>query len=326
MPTASGRGVAVARSERRRDRRRPRADARPPTLIDCVSRAQALEPEQPAPLRRGHDGHRERRPVVDEYETPFGIRTIKFDPDDGFLLNGEHVPINGVCNHHDLGALGAALNVRALERQLEIIKEMGCNAIRTSHNPPAPELLDLCDRMGFLVMDEAFDAWQVRRRSGTTISAVRRLAREGPAGAGPPRPQPPLRDPLEHRQRNRRAGKTAGTPARSASPTSSRRRPDAPGDRGAATSSQAGFNGFQKPVDVFGYNYKPYDYADFRESNPTIPLDRQRDCLDRSSRGEYFFPVERGQAQGRADFQVSSYDLYAPRWAMAARRGVQGPG
>jgi beta-galactosidase len=69
------------------------------------------------------------------------------------------VPIQGVCNHHDLGALGAAINTRALERQLEILREMGCNAIRTSHNPPAPELLDLCDRMGFLVMDEGFDVW-----------------------------------------------------------------------------------------------------------------------------------------------------------------------
>ena len=99
--------------------------------------------------------------VVDQYETPFGIRTIKFTADNGFLLNGERVPLNGVCDHHDLGALGSAINTRALERQLEILKDMGCNAIRTSHNPPAPELLDLCDRMGFLVMDEMFDCWEV---------------------------------------------------------------------------------------------------------------------------------------------------------------------
>src|SRR5262249_26967685 len=78
---------------------------------------------------------------------------------------GEILKIQGVCNHHDLGALGAALNVRALERQLEMLQEMGCNAIRTSHNPPAPELLDLCDRMGFLVMDEAFDCWVRGKRT-----------------------------------------------------------------------------------------------------------------------------------------------------------------
>ena len=100
---------------------------------------------------------------VDTYETPFGIRTIEFRADSGFFLNGEHVRINGVCNHHDLGCLGAATNERAIERQLQILKGMGCNGIRCSHNPPSPILLDLCDRMGFLVMDEAFDMWRRRK-------------------------------------------------------------------------------------------------------------------------------------------------------------------
>ncbi|HEX6623422.1 MAG TPA: glycoside hydrolase family 2 TIM barrel-domain containing protein, partial [Pyrinomonadaceae bacterium] len=98
--------------------------------------------------------------VIDRYETVLGIRTIKFDAARGFLLNGEPVRMNGVCQHHDLGALGSAINTRALERQFEILKEMGVNAVRTSHNPPAPELLDLADRMGLLIMDEAFDAWR----------------------------------------------------------------------------------------------------------------------------------------------------------------------
>ena len=97
--------------------------------------------------------------AVDRYETPFGIRTIEFTATNGFLLNGKRVPLNGVCDHADLGALGTVVNTRGLERQIEILKEMGCNAIRTSHNPPAPELLDLCDRMGMLVMDESFDCW-----------------------------------------------------------------------------------------------------------------------------------------------------------------------
>lgn len=97
--------------------------------------------------------------LVDRYETPFGIRTIEFTADNGFLLNGRRLQIQGVCNHHDLGCLGSAVHRRAIERQLEILKAMGCNAIRTSHNPPAPELLDLCDRMGLVVMDEAFDEW-----------------------------------------------------------------------------------------------------------------------------------------------------------------------
>jgi beta-galactosidase len=98
--------------------------------------------------------------VVDGYETPFGIRTIKFDPNKGFFVNGQHIELNGVCDHHDLGALGATVNYRALQRQLEMLQEMGCNAIRTSHNPPAPELLELADKMGLLVMDEMFDCWQ----------------------------------------------------------------------------------------------------------------------------------------------------------------------
>jgi beta-galactosidase len=98
--------------------------------------------------------------IVDATIIPFGIRTFEFTLDKGFFLNGKHIDINGVCLHHDLGCIGAAVNTRAIERQLEIMKSMGCNAIRTSHNPPAPELLDLCDRMGFLVMDEAFDEWK----------------------------------------------------------------------------------------------------------------------------------------------------------------------
>ncbi|UOR03541.1 DUF4982 domain-containing protein [Hymenobacter aerilatus] len=101
--------------------------------------------------------------AVDEYETPLGIRYINFDVQKGLSLNGEPMRILGVNQHHDLGALGAAFNVRAAERQLQMLRDMGCNAIRMSHNPPAPELLDLCDRMGFLVMDEAFDQWQKKK-------------------------------------------------------------------------------------------------------------------------------------------------------------------
>jgi beta-galactosidase len=98
---------------------------------------------------------------TDTVDTPFGIRKIEYDVDRGFLLNGRHVKMNGVCLHHDSGCLGAAVPERVWQRRLEILKAMGCNAIRTSHNPPAPEFLDLCDRMGFLVMDEAFDEWTI---------------------------------------------------------------------------------------------------------------------------------------------------------------------
>ena len=108
-------------------------------------------------IRRGDE--------IDAATTSFGIRTIEFTKDNGFLLNGKRLQIQGVCDHHDLGCLGAAVNTRALQRQLEILRSFGVNAIRTSHNPPAPELLDLCDRMGFVVMDEAFDEWAAGKRT-----------------------------------------------------------------------------------------------------------------------------------------------------------------
>ncbi len=99
--------------------------------------------------------------ALDRYTTPFGIRTIGFDKDKGFSLNGRHLKLQGVCDHHDLGALGAAVNRRAIERQLQILKAAGVNALRTSHNPPAPEILEYCDRLGLLVMDESFDMWRI---------------------------------------------------------------------------------------------------------------------------------------------------------------------
>lgn len=101
----------------------------------------------------------EGKKEVDNYSSAFGIRTIEYDKDKGFLLNGKHMKMNGVCLHHDAGCLGAAVPDQAWIRRLQVLKEMGCNAIRTSHNPPAPEFLDLCDKMGFLVMDEIFDEW-----------------------------------------------------------------------------------------------------------------------------------------------------------------------
>ena len=101
--------------------------------------------------------------VLDTYRTSTGLRYFNFDPVTGFSLNGKSMKIKGVCMHHDLGALGAAVNLRGIERQLEILKEMGVNAYRASHNPPAPEVLDLCDRMGFIVMDESFDMWRKKK-------------------------------------------------------------------------------------------------------------------------------------------------------------------
>jgi len=101
--------------------------------------------------------------IIDRVETPFGIRTIRFDANEGLIVNGQRIAIRGVNNHHDLGALGAAFNVRAAERQLQIMRDMGANALRMAHNPPAPELLELTDRMGILVVDEVFDSWERKK-------------------------------------------------------------------------------------------------------------------------------------------------------------------
>lgn len=103
--------------------------------------------------------------VVDTYETSFGFRWVEMDPDEGFYLNNEYMKLNGVCMHHDQGALGAVANYRAMERQMEIMKSMGVNAIRVTHNPAADELLEICDKMGLMVIDEAFDCWESAKRS-----------------------------------------------------------------------------------------------------------------------------------------------------------------
>lgn len=261
--------------------------------------------------------------VVDRYETRFGIRTVAFDANRGFLLNGEVVPIRGVCNHHDLGALGAAINTRALERQLEILRAMGCNAIRTSHNPPAPELLDLCDRMGFLVMDEAFDCWAKGKNRQdyhvlfpdwheADLRALIRRDRNHPSvvlwSIG--------NEIIEQwgddagaegwKLANRLAG-IVREEDRTRPISAAFNRPD------------SGYNGFQQTLDAVGYNYKVDEYAPFRTLNPTVPLFGAETASTVSSRGEYFFPVgnDKLDPASRVDFQVSSYDLYAPPWAQA---------
>ena len=248
---------------------------------------------------------------VDVYETPFGIRTIKFDPDTGFYLNGAHVQINGVCDHSDLGALGMAVNTRALQRQIELLQEMGCNAIRTSHNPPAPELLTLCDKMGILVMDESFDCWTLGKNpndyhlffedwhSKDLRSEIRR-----------DRNHPCV---ILWSVGNEVAEQEAVGGAKIAQELTDIVHGEDPTRPSTAACDRvaAGFNGIQKALDVFGYNYKYGSYEAFHEKNPAQPLFGSETASCISSRGEYFFPL----GNDKEDFQVSSYDLSAPRWA-----------
>ena len=121
-----------------------------------VARPERWSPESPA-LYVVRQRIRSANVVTDDVETTFGIRTIRFDPGTGFFLNEQPIKLKGVCVHHDAGSVGAAVPEAVWERRLRALKDIGINAIRTSHNPPAPEFLDLCDRLGLLVKDEAFD-------------------------------------------------------------------------------------------------------------------------------------------------------------------------
>ncbi|MGD0015657.1 MAG: glycoside hydrolase family 2 TIM barrel-domain containing protein, partial [Bryobacteraceae bacterium] len=209
--------------------------------------------------------------VVDSYETLFGIRTFKYDPNAGLFVNGEHVKLNGVCDHHDLGALGTAINFRALQRQVEMLKDMGCNAIRTSHNPPAPELLDLADRYGMLVLDESFDTWGSTKRANDYGGAnlfnlwheqdQRALVRRD-------RNHPSVfawsigNEIAEQSQgANSAIAKELAAIVHSEDPT----RPVTAACNGA----EAARNGFSTLLDAMGFNYKPDNYISFHQSYPT---------------------------------------------------------
>ncbi len=268
--------------------------------------------------------------TVDVYETPFGIRALKFDPDRGFFINGERVKLNGVCNHHDLGALGAAVNYRALQRQLEMLAEMGANAIRTSHNPPAPELLELADKMGFLVMDEAFDVW---RRGKTKMDYSRIFAEWHEQDVRM----------LVRRDRNHPSvvmwsignevgeqgqGEAGAAVAKELNDIVRDEDPTRP-TTAAMNSARAG-SPFPAAIDSAGLNYQGAgnrgmapQYPVFHQNYPDKLVLGSETASTVSSRGEYTFPVAAGDGavagagsgQDVMNRHMSSYDLYFPPWA-----------
>ncbi|OUS75682.1 hypothetical protein B1748_16410 [Paenibacillus sp. MY03] len=253
---------------------------------------------------------------VDQYETPFGIRTISFDAKEGFRLNGEYMKLKGVCLHHDLGPLGAAVHVRAMERQLELMKEMGCNAIRMSHNPPAPELLDLCDAMGLLVIDEAFDEWGV----GKVENGYHRLFKDWAeqdlrAMISRDRNHPSIiMWSIGNEMREQRLESGAITTAfltgivHDADPTR-------PVTAGFSMSDDAIENGLAAAVDIPGWNYKPHRYEEYHLHHPDWIMYGSETASTVSSRGVYHLPaVEDIPVEPKSDLQASSYDLSAPPW------------
>lgn len=329
-------------------------------------------PELYTAMIRVEEGGKE----TDVVATTFGIRTMEFTVNDGFHLNGKRVPINGVCMHHDLGALGAAFNTSAMERQIRILKEMGVNAIRTSHNPPAPELLDLCDRMGILVMDELTDCWNSPKKpngynllyndwSEADLRAFIRRDRNHPCvmlwSIGNEIPEQSSTPPGWYRKQLEEQGLKVPDDAKSPGPEMAARltriahEEDASRPTTVGVSDTAGgYNGFQKGVDVFGYNYKPGEYGKFRKANPDQPLFASETSSTVSSRGEYFYETpeqfEKRYAEavsearskgnpppakpvygplgdkdgGKAYFQVDSYDIHYPKWATTPEMEFRG--
>ncbi len=268
---------------------------------------------------------RVRGKVTDRYETPFGIRTIEFTKDNGFLLNGKRVQIQGVCLHHDQGPLGSAAYDRAIERQLEVLKSMGCNAIRTSHNPPAPALLDCCDRMGFVVMDEAFDEWKHNKTklgygrffdewSERDIVSMLHRDRNHPSvvlwSIGNEIPE----------QSDKQQG---GTMAKRLADICHREDPTRLVTSACSNPDAANSTGFAEALDVFGINYK--GIGTYKAYKGRYNLIASESSSQVSSRGEYNLLEKNGAltVEQRWHNQVSSYDIYRPSWALQAEQQLK---
>jgi len=255
--------------------------------------------------------------VIDYYETRFGIRTLTFDSERGFFLNGKNVKFKGVCLHHDLGPLGAAVNKSVLKRQLSILKEMGCNAIRTSHNPPAPELLDFADEMGFLVIDEAFDEWKKPKCENgynklfdewaeKDLRAMIRRDRNHPSvimwsiGNEIPEQIDPKNGP--------KLAKFLHNICKEEDPTR-------PTTSALHSGEEAIKTGFAQVIDIPGWNYLPSEYGKFHLLLPGKPMYGSETASCISTRGEYYFPVEEERNVKRKTLQINSFDFSYPAWA-----------
>lgn len=250
--------------------------------------------------------------LIDEYKTVFGIRYFHFDPDKGFFLNGKHVKIQGVNLHHDLGPLGAVVNKRATERQLEIMKEMGVNAIRTAHNPPSPEQLDLCDQMGILVIDETFDEWSKAKYAvpnSYNIWFDEWAEKDTRALLKRDRNHPSIimwsignEIPDLDTDTGKRNAKILSDICHEMDPT----RPVNAGIHLTTVFDSE----LEACFDVFGMNYWQDRYELMHEKYPNIPLLSTESSATLSTRGEYHFPVEEIYRDYiHESKQITSYDL-----------------
>lgn len=254
--------------------------------------------------------------VCDSNTEQFGIRSIEVVPDKGFLLNGEIVKFKGVCNHHDLGMLGAAVNDAAIRRRIRILKNMGCNAIRTSHNMPSPELVKACDEMGMMLMAESFDEWRKPKvKNGYNLlfdewaekdlSNLIRHYRNSPAivmwcignevseqwHEGDCKVAHYLQD-IAHRED-----------------------PTRPVTQGMDAPDAVVNNNFAAVMDVPGFNYRPFKYQENYKKLPQGVILGTETASTVSSRGVYKFPVERKSMATYDDHQASSYDVEHCGWS-----------
>lgn len=252
---------------------------------------------------------------IDSRMTRFGVRKAEWKPE-GFFLNGKRVQIKGVCEHHDLGALGAAFHSRGYERKIEILKEMGCNSIRMTHNPPAPEVLDLCDEHGILVIDELFDIWEAQKYdkvNGYHVYWPEWWKKDVRNFMLRDRNHPCIiawSGGNEIPELGTARGREVSTMLREEIRKYDKTRPYTVGSNDPGSVH----NGFAETVDVFGFNYKPNMYAGFRQKHPTQPVyaSETNSCV--ASRDTYFFPLRWDVGGGARNFHVSSYGLFAPGW------------
>mgnify|MGYP000664009156 FL=1 len=254
--------------------------------------------------------------LLDTYTTRFGIRTIEYVPDKGFYLNGKRRKFQGVCNHHDLGPLGAAVNVAALRHQLTLLKEMGCDAIRTSHNMPAPELVELCDEMGFMMMLEPFDEWDIAKCDNGYHRFFNEWAEKDMVN-------------MLRQYRNNpcvvmwsigNEVPTQWSPegykvAKFLQDICHREDPTRPVTCGMDQVKSVLANGFAAMLDIPGLNYRAHMYDEAYERLPQNLILGSETSSTVSSRGVYKFPVERKAGAMYDDHQSSSYDLEYCSWS-----------
>ncbi|WP_071149035.1 beta-galactosidase GalB [Bacteroides ndongoniae] len=253
---------------------------------------------------------------TDEYTTRFGIRSIELVADKGFFLNGQHRKFQGVCNHHDLGPLGAAINVAALRRQLTLLKDMGCDAIRTSHNMPAPELVELCDEMGFMMMVEPFDEWDIAKCENGYHRFFKEWAEKDMVNM--------LRQYRNHpsvvmwsigNEVPTQCSPEGYKVASFLQDICHREDPTRPVTCGMDQVSCVLANGFAAMLDVPGLNYRTHRYVESYEKLPQNLVLGSETASTVSSRGVYKFPAELKKQAMYDDHQSSGYDLEACSWS-----------